>query len=483
MSYPSTQSALVWLRKDLRVSDNPALLAASQSGLPVNCLFILEQSGSRALGGAARWWLHHALASLAADLRALGGALTLLRGDPEVLVPFVAQQTGASHVFWNRRYDPKAIEVDTSIKSMLGEAGCLVESFNANLLYEPWEVKTKTGGAYKVFTPFWRAAQASGPGAAVAAPVGSLTGGGATVEGEALSDWALLPTKPNWASGFAPLWSPGEAGARKALNVFLDQNLDGYAQGRDFPARQHVSRLSPHLRFGEISPRQIRDAVNARFPNGLSKDASKFMAEIGWREFSHLQLFIAEDIKSINWNRSFDGFPWADNPAWFAAWSRGQTGYPLVDAGMRELWQTGWMHNRVRMVVASFLIKHLQIDWRDGEDWFWDTLVDADPAANPASWQWVAGCGADAAPYFRIFNPILQSKKFDKDGTYIRRFVPEIAALPDKYLHAPWEAPADILGQAGIRLGETYPAPIVDHATARAAALDAYKGLSRSEEP
>ncbi|QTN36480.1 cryptochrome/photolyase family protein [Cognatishimia activa] len=463
--------SLVLFRNDLRVADNPALTAAAARGevLPV---FVYEPE---AYGEAAKWWLHHSLNALAQDL----GGLLVRQGDPLEVVEGCVADYGVDAVFWNRRYEPAGIAKDTEMKAALGAAGVTVESFPGNLLFEPWQIKTGSGGQFKVFSPFWRACLKAG---APAAPLErtSLAVFGATTEIDALD---LLPTKPDWATGFGPVWTPGEKGAWARLEHFLSDDLKGYKTGRDRPDQTHVSRLSPHLHFGEISPRQIWREVQRKCAMYPSKqgDADKFLAEIGWREFSHQLLFHTPDLPEQNLNRAFDAYPWADNPAHLAAWQKGKTGYPLVDAGMRELWHTGYMHNRVRMVVASFLIKHLRIHWQHGMNWFWDTLLDADLANNTASWQWVAGSGADAAPYFRIFNPTTQAQKFDPNGDYIRKWCPELAALPTKVLHAPWEAPALVLQEAGVTLGETYPHPIVDHKEARAAALAGYEAVKASQ--
>jgi deoxyribodipyrimidine photo-lyase len=477
--------SIVWLRSDLRLADNPAIGAAIASGAPPLFVYIFDDSGKvRASGGASRWWLHHALAALATSLEQIGGRLDVLRGDPVQAIPALAAAFDAKHVMWTRRYDAAGIDIDTQIKSRLTVLGVAAESFNGQLLHEPWTVKTKTGGPFRVFTPFWRTCQALPPPAApLRAPrqLAAVTWNKQAPARVALDDLGLLPTKPDWAGGLRDEWTPGEAGARSRLVEFLDDALLHYADERDRPGRLSTSRLSPHLAFGEISPRQIWHAAQhaAAKSAAAAQNVDKFLSEIGWREFSYHLLFHNPDLAEKNFQARFDAFPWrAATGAGLKAWSRGRTGYPIVDAGMRELWQTGFMHNRVRMIVASFLIKHLMIDWREGERWFWDTLVDADPANNAASWQWVAGSGADAAPFFRIFNPILQGEKFDPDGDYVRRFVPELADCPADFIHKPWLAPAAVLQKAGIKLGETYPAPVVDHAQARERALAAFKKLN-----
>ncbi len=469
---------IVWFRNDLRVADNAALSAAVETGLPVVCMFIRDQSGPvRANGAAQTWWLHHSLVALDEKLRAIGTRLVFRSGETAAVLDAVIAETGASHVFWNRRYDPAAIPLDGSIKSDLKAGGVDVRTFDGQLLHEPTQVKTGSGGPFKVYSPFWRAFNTlPEPRPPYAAPL-KLSDGSGRIQSERLEDWNLLPTKPDWAQGMNVEWTPGEDGAAARLDAFLDGAVHGYADDRNLPGHLSTSKLSPHLAMGEITPFQIWHA-SGDTAAATPRDIDKFRSEVGWREFAYHLLFHFPKLANDNYNSSFNAFPWSEARAdVLKAWQRGQTGYPIVDAGMRELWTTGWMHNRVRMIVASFLIKHLMIDWREGEKWFWDTLVDACPANNPASWQWVAGSGADAAPYYRIFNPILQGEKFDGDGAYVRKWVPEIRALPDKFLHKPWEAPLSVLKDSGVKLGETYPRPIVDHDTARQRALSAFKSL------
>ena len=465
-------TTVVWFRNDLRVSDHPALAHAAQRGKVVP-VYIFDETDPWPLGGASKWWLHHSLAVLQKNL----GGLILLRGDPRQLVLEVAQRCSADAVYWNRAYEPHAVARDTDIKSALGETGLEARSFKANVLHEPWELETGAGGPFKVYTPFWRAAQRLPKEPPLGAPEVHLAEWDGY--GDALTDWALLPHAPNWAQGWEDLWQPGEQGAHARLAAFLSDGLKGYGALRDRPDLPNVSRLSPHLHFGEISPRQIwaQTRFAADQDGALEKDAGKFLSEVGWREFSNHLLFHFPTLPDKNWRPAFDAYPWQDNPAHLAAWQQGQTGYPIVDAGLRELWSTGTMHNRVRMVAASFLIKHLQIHWQHGEAWFWDTLLDADLANNSAGWQWVAGSGADASPYFRIFNPMTQGRKFDPEGAYVRRWCPELAELPTEYLHAPFEAPDAELALHGVVLGETYPHPLVDHAQARASALKGYEAV------
>ena len=472
---------IVWFRQDLRLSDNLALSAAVATGRPLVAVYILDDHtpGEWRPGGASRWWLHHSLASLMADLARLGLTLTLRRGDPRQVIPALLGEAGGDAVFWNRCLEPYAVARDGDLKVGLKQAGIDARSFNAALLREPWEVKTKEGNAFRVYSPFWRACLALGdPPAPLPAP--TIVVPGPSLAGCRLEEWHLLPNSPDWAGGLRVEWQPGEEGARTRLSRFLDEALHGYKSGRDRPDQGWTSRLSPHLHFGEIGPRQIWHATrNAVAASGRAdSDAEKFLGEIGWREFSYHLLFRYPDLPALPLRREFEAFPWREDGVALRAWQKGKTGYPVVDAGMRELWTTGWMHNRVRMVVASFLVKHLLIPWQVGEAWFWDTLVDADLAANAASWQWVAGCGADAAPYFRIFNPVIQGQKFDPEGDYVRRWVPELTALPTKYIHQPWSAPEPVLRNARITLGTTYPCPIVEHGFARRRALESFAGLS-----
>lgn len=482
MTHHDTDSAapvLLLFRTDLRLHDNRALHAAAASGKPVIAVYVRDDGlgGIRALGGARRWWLHHSLESLTADLEAKGLRLVLRVGTPVDVVGGLVRETKAELVLWNRRYDPPAAKLDAELKSDLARRGIAHESFDGQLLHEPTLLKTGSGGPFKVYSPFWRAMIASGePRDPVAVP-GRLRAFEKSPKSDTLSDWKLLPTHPDWAGGLRETWEPGERGARRRLDAFLKSGIEGYGDGRDIPGRESTSRLSPHLAHGEISPHEIWHATLTRKNAAGPGDAEKFRKELAWREFSYHLLFHNPDLAEANFNARFDAFPWSGSAKSIDSWKRARTGYPIVDAGMRQLWQTGWIHNRVRMIVASFLIKHLMVDWREGEAWFWDTLVDADPANNAASWQWVAGSGADAAPYFRIFNPILQGEKFDGDGRFVRAFLPEIADLPDRVLHKPWGASKAELSKAGVKLGDTYPVPLVEHDRARQRALDAYQSI------
>ncbi|WP_217183988.1 deoxyribodipyrimidine photo-lyase [Streptomyces sp. AC495_CC817] len=422
-----SSASLVWFRDDLRLADNPALRAAVDRGEPVIALFVLDEEspGIRRLGGAARWWLHHSLVELGERIRERGGALVLRRGPASDVVPTVVAEAGVDAVFWNRRYGQAAREVDTALKAGLRGTGVEVTSYSGSLLHDPWTVTTGTGSHYSVFTPFWRACLAlPAPRRPLPEPR-ELRGPARMPASDDLESWELLPTAPDWAEGLRETWTPGELAARRRLRAFLNEDLPSYDSARDEPASGATSRLSPSLRWGEISPHTVwHEAV------GID-GAARFLSELGWREFAWHTLFHFPDLAERNLRREFDTFPWPRlRPSHLEAWQRGETGVPLVDAGMRELWRTGFMHNRVRMVAASFLVKNLLIDWRRGEEWFWDTLVDADEASNPFNWQWVAGSGADAAPYFRVFNPELQAKKFDPQGLYIAQWASDAPAEP-----------------------------------------------------
>ncbi|NTF41797.1 deoxyribodipyrimidine photo-lyase [Rhizobium rhizogenes] len=470
---------LLWFRKDLRLDDNHALQAAATSRRPIVPIYIQEPEakGCGPLGAAQQWWLHHSLSTLEKSLHELGSRLVLRTGDALSVIQRLAKETGAEAIVWNRRYDPAGMAVDMDVKKSLRDAGFEANSFAGQLLHEPSRVRTGTGNPYKTYTPFWRALEQSGePPFPIDSPE-TLEAPSRWPQSDSLGSWGLLPSKPNWASDFQEMWTPGEAAAREKLTDFIEASLDSYAIDRDFPDKPATSLLSPHLALGEISPARIWHATRGLPKHIPTDNIVRFRKELAWREFCYHQLFHFPNLNSANWNDRYDDFPWRSDATLFDSWRRGQTGYPIVDAGMRQLWRHGWMHNRVRMIVASFLIKDLLIDWREGESWFRDTLVDADPAANAANWQWVAGSGADASPFFRIFNPVLQGEKFDADGGYIRTFVPELADLDSKYIHRPFEAPDDVLKRAGITLGQHYPRPIVDHAAARRRALEAHASL------
>lgn len=467
---------IVWFRDDLRLSDHPALHAAASTGAPVICLYVFDEaSEARPLGGAARWWLAQSLRALQNSLKATGTSLVLRRGPAAKVIADLAREVRAGAVYWNEMAQAPHQAAADQVATALRQIGVASQTFAGDLLAAPPTIRTKEGRGLRVFTPFWRRVLASGdPPMPLPAP--TTLGAAPEVASDPLENWHLEPTRPDWAGGLRESWTPGEQSAQAQLNSFLKGAVVGYSLQRDRPDCPGTSGLSPHLRFGEISPRQVWHA--ARFAvaerPAMSGDIEKFLSELGWREFCRHLLFDAPDISTRNLQTSFDAFPWRHDDQGLQAWQRGQTGYPMVDAGMRQLWHTGVMHNRVRMLAASFLVKHLLIDWREGEKWFWDTLVDADPGSNPANWQWVAGSGADAAPYFRVFNPVLQGEKFDPDGTYIRRWVPKLAGLPTGVIHRPWDATPLELKAADVELGQTYPKPIVDHKVGRERALAAY---------
>jgi deoxyribodipyrimidine photo-lyase len=456
--------AIVWFRQDLRLEDQPALQAAVQRGGGVVPVFVWspEEEGAWPPGAASRWWLHQSLGRLAAELRAKGTDLVLRRGRALVELQSVAQETGAGAVFWNRRYEPAVVARDRAVKEGLRSAGIEAGSFNGSLLREPWEVHNKSGKLFQVFTPFWRTCLAGpDPERPLLAPA-RLEPTERQANSRALAALELEPNR-DWAEGLRNAWRPGAAGAAAELERFLENGILEYSANRNRPDLVGTSRLSPHLHFGEISPRQVWAAVR-----GFAEDRSiasttwrgwQFLTEVGWREFAHHLLYHFPRTPEAPLRPEYERFPWRENPDWLRSWQRGRTGYPLVDAGMRELWATGWMHNRVRMVVASFLVKDLLISWQEGARWFWDTLVDADLANNTLGWQWTAGCGADAAPYYQIFNPVSQGEKFDAAGNYVRRWIPELGRLADDWVHHPWEAPA--LAAAGLELGRDCPEPVV----------------------
>lgn len=456
--------AIVWLRNDLRLSDNPALYHAAQ-----HTAFTVVYIRDRTFGAAQEWWLHQSLA----DLQKRGLNIVLRSGKPEEVLQDIVKHTHATHLYWNRAYEPHARRQQARVKQALEHLH--VETYNASLLFSPEKIANKQGGYFKVFTPFWKHCL-SMPGPKEPLPAPEIHHA-RMVESETLESWKLCPTAPDWAGGLREMWQPGELHAQQRLYDFLDHSMLHYASHRDRPDCDHTSRLSPYLHFGEISPRQIWHVLMHRV-----LPAEKFLSELGWREFSYHLLHHMPTLPEKPFRPEFEAFPWREDARALTAWQRGMTGYPIIDAGMRQLWHTGWMHNRVRMLVASFLTKSLMIPWQEGAAWFWDTLVDADCASNSASWQWVAGCGADAAPYFRIFNPVLQGEKFDPDGSYVRQWVPELRTLPDSSIHKPWEVPPMLLREYGCVLGKDYPHPIVDHAKARNAALAAYKEMKGVEE-
>lgn len=464
--------AIYWLRNDLRLADNPALTAAATETDCLIPIYIFDESTPRPLGSAQRWWLHHSLKQLQQQFLDRESSLLLRKGVANQILLQLVKQHKIDTVYWNNCYEPQWIKHDARLKSELQRLGVTVKTYQANLLMDPSHLKTQAGGIFKVFTPFWRALNSKLQPRKLYPTPRQLPKHEKLVSDE-LDTWNLLPKNPDWSTGFVN-WHPGETNAHLVLENFINDAISDYSQQRDFPSISATSHLSPYLHFGEISPWQIWSFINE---SNLSHLAEPYLRQLGWREFAYYFLFHHPDFYCSNFKKEFDHFPWKKNSKFLTAWQRGLTGYPIVDAGMRELWHTGIMHNRVRMITASFLTKDLLIDWRQGEAWFWDTLLDADLANNAMGWQWVAGTGVDAAPYFRIFNPILQGEKFDPDGDYVRKWLPELAKLPKKYIHQPFKAPEKILADAGIILGADYPKPIVDHAAVRANALNVYKNL------
>lgn len=470
-------SALVWFRQDLRLADNPAFFQACTSHDTVIPVYILDENS--VLGEAQAWWLHHSLKALNDSLNTqLGLTLILRKGDSLAIILDLVKTIGVDGVYWNRCYEPKNIQRDRKIKATLQESGFDVFSFNGSLFNEPWTIHNKTGDYFKVFTPYWKTCRkvlSAPPEQLMANNVCSVE-----VNSDQLEQWKLLPSR-DWASQFPDFWTPGEQGAQKRLSEFIAHRLNGYKTNRDFLEKQATSHLSPHLHFGEISPWSVLRAVESAKlqPFCDLAGAEHFLSELGWREFSYYLLYHVPSLVGQNVKKEFDSFPWHNDESLLKRWQKGMTGYPIVDAGMRELWASGYMHNRVRMITASFLTKGLFIDWRLGADWFLDTLVDADLANNSASWQWVVGCGADAAPYFRIFNPVLQSQKFDPHGVYIRRWVPELACLNNVAIHAPWESE----NAAFIYRTINYPKPVINHSESRTKALTYYSQLKEMIKP
>jgi deoxyribodipyrimidine photo-lyase len=463
-----TAKAILWFRNDLRLSDNPALAKAVQIGdiLPI---YIYDDANpvDAEPGSASRVWLHHSLDKLN---QSLDGHLALFRGDPIEIIPKIVQKYEISHVNWNRQYEPWAMQRDTTVKKYLKDSGVNVESHNGSLLWEPRDITKADGTPYRVFTPFYRKGCLNAAEPRVPKPAPVITKYVKHQEHSTIESIGLLP-ETAWHQPMLDHWEIGEKGAQKRLESFIKNGIHHYKEGRNFPSKPYVSYISPHLHFGELSPNQAWHRARSLVAD---KNIDHFCSELGWREFSYNLLFHNPDLPNTNLQKKFDKFPWSTDADLLKAWQRGRTGVPFVDAGMRQLWATGTMHNRVRMVVGSFLVKNLLLDWRHGERWFWDCLFDADLANNSAGWQWVAGCGADAAPYFRIFNPVTQGQKFDGTGAFIRQYIPEISNLPDKYLCNPWEAPMEVLEAANVKLGVTYPKPVIDLSSSRSMALEAF---------
>lgn len=469
---------LVWFRRDLRLSDHSPLSAAAKTGAPIIPVYVLDDAtpGDWRPGGASQWWLAQSLRSLDRSLRERGSRLVLRRGEAATTLATLAKEAKASAVYFTRGYEPFQRRLEDRVKNELAVHGVECHRFGGQVLVEPERLLNKSGEAFRVYSAFQRALSAEyGISRPLPAP-SKLTPSRRWPESGILEDWELEPTHPDWAGGLRAAWMSGEAAAQSRLSDFIGGMIEGYARRRDLPGIDGTSKLSPHLAFGELSPRQVWNAVmTAAEAADQPALGDTYLREITWREFSYHLLFHFRGLPDKPLKSQFERFPWRNDEAALRSWRKGKTGYPIVDAGMRQLWQTGWMHNRVRMVTASFLIKHLFIPWQIGEAWFWDTLVDADLANNAASWQWVAGSGADAAPYFRIFNPVLQGEKFDPKGDYVRRFCPELTELPPSLIHKPWQADAATLTKAGVEMGETYPWPIVDHNRARQRALAAYQ--------
>lgn len=469
--------AILWFRQDLRLSDHAALLAAMEGGRAVLPVYVLDDdaAGPWAMGGASRWWLHHSLADLQAALAARGAPLVLRRGRATEILPALMAQAGAGTIHAGRMHEPWARQVESGLSRALPDGA--LHLHRTATLFDLEPIRTKTGGIYGMYTPFARTLRGRGdPPPPQPAP--ERIASPPAPPSDRLEDWGLLPTKPDWAAGFRRAWTPGETAAARRLDAFVARAVHGYDVGRNLPGQDGTSMLSAHLHWGELSPGQVWHAA-MQAPPGEGTGRDVYLGEILWREFSAYLLWHNPHLPEQPLRPKFAALPFRDATADLHAWQRGRTGVPVVDAGMRQLWRLGWMHNRVRMIVASFLVKHLLIHWRAGEDWFWDTLVDADLASNAASWQWIAGSGIDSQPFFRVFNPVSQGEKFDPDGAYVRTWVPELARLPDRWLHAPWTAPPEILQAAGVRLGGTYPAPVVDLGFGRTRALDAYRAAVR----
>ncbi|MBT6957863.1 MAG: deoxyribodipyrimidine photo-lyase [Opitutae bacterium] len=466
---------VVWFRKDLRLNDHPALLAALSDNFEIIPIFIWDPKSVDIWrpGEASRWWLHQSLLHLSHSIKCLGGSMLFFSGNPREILPRVCKDYGANALFFGRCYEPASVQLESTIETLFSSLGICCQSFKSNLLHEPWEVSNQSGKPYRVFTPYWRSARVSVGTPPLAYSPSSLKFTKRSTN--SLDSLNILP-KDQWHNKFSSNWNVSEYGAKALINRLNTDFINSYQFKRDFPADEGTSRLAPFLAWGIISPRQVCTTVLDPIHN--QQEDNKFLAQIGWREFSYHLLHYFPHTCDTPLREKYSNFPWRDNHADLNAWQKGETGYPFVDAGMRQLWETGWMHNRVRMVVASFLVKHLLLPWQDGARWFWNTLVDADLANNTQGWQWVAGCGADAAPYFRIFNPVIQGEKFDSQGDYIRKWVPELKRLPNSAIHSPWTASANVLQAAGIQLGVNYPEPIVNHSEARNRALKALDSIS-----
>jgi len=470
---------ICWFRSDLRIHDNPALYNATKEGL-VLPIYILDDSNTDGLeiGCASKVWLHNSLIALNQKLE---NNLIVRKGDPIKILTELVNFHIIDNIYWNRCYEPWQVDRDKKITKVFEDQGIKIKSYNASLIWEPWNILKNDGTPYKVFTPFYRNGCLGNADPKTPLPKPERISYVKNNNSTDIRDLKLLP-KTEWNKKFEKYWNIGEDGAYKRLDDFLESGLKGYKEGRNFPSKDNVSCLSPYLHFGQISPNYIWHKVISQANKGYMQDIDHFCSELGWREFSYYLLYHFPHLPKQNLNSKFDIFLWREDKRILKLWQKGKTGIPIVDAGMRQLWEMGYMHNRVRMIVGSFLVKNLLLNWRYGEKWFWDCLVDADLANNSASWQWIAGCGADAAPYFRIFNPVTQGQKFDPEGSYTRKFVPELKNLPDKYLFNPWEAPEHILSKAGINLGIDYPKPLVDLKESRDRALMAFASLKNKTQ-
>lgn len=471
---------IVWFRHDLRLTDNIALSKAAETGQPIIALYIYDQKalGKSDYGAASKWWLHHNLADFQKNLKDKGLNLVLREGRSLDILKEIIKETGAESLFYNRLYEPWSIARDKDIKETLKDQDIDVQSFQGHYLFEPWQIKNKSGDPYKVFTPYYKTCMALEDHIGDPLPVPHTLKPYKNISLKDIKDLGFLP-KIDWDKKLESHWEYGEDGAHNRFNAFLDSRLHQYKDGRNRPDKDYTSMMSPYLRFGIISPRSLWHACRTYT---LAQDAPEsqtesFLRELIWREFCNHLLFYNPEMPEKPLQEKFEPFPWKTNKTFRHAWEKGRTGYPIVDAGMRQMWETGWMHNRVRMIVGSIMVKHFLQAWQDGEAWFWDCLIDGDLANNSAGWQWIAGCGADAAPYFRVFNPILQGEKFDPDGDYVRQYVPELKDMPSKYIHKPWEAPKDVLDKANVVLDDTYPSPVIDHKHGRERALEAFESL------
>ena len=480
MSSSNVDKMIIWLRQDLRLQDHPSIKYAIENDLKVTFVYILDENEQTdwPMGAASKWWLHHSLKGLKSELAKLKIDLILKKGRPQEVLLELAEASGAKTISWNRSFEPHHLKKDSEISNFLHKKELSVKVFNSALLFEPWNISNKNNQPYQVFTHFWNCCKDKGaPRGVLEYDLAKLKNLPTGIDSLDIEELNLLP-KICWDEKIAKFWQPGEKNAQTALDRAIDEVIADYTEKRDYPAINGTSRLSPYLHFGEITPAYIWHKVSIS-KKLTESQKSAFLRQVGWREFGHHLLYHFPHTTDKPLQEKFAAFPWVKSEANLKAWQQGKTGYPIVDAGMRQLWQTGWMHNRLRMIVGSFLVKDLLISWQEGARWFWDTLVDADLANNTLGWQWVGGCGADAAPYFRIFNPMTQSEKFDKDGKYIKKWVPELSSLPAKWIHKPWEAPLEVLKACNIELGVDYPAPLIDHSTAREEALKAFESVKK----